>query len=206
MTQRKTLKLACSVVLSALGLFSQSCQPTTNDKTEQPAVAEVTTRTNSCDSFVSPCAMPDSCNSTICQAEIRGFHRLRQDSFENMVTRFYEGPIPAGDTFRTPHVAGLLNGADCMTQRLRIFTGAGPMGNQIDIEVTDLKKLEVNYSLQLFKGILQLQPHYFVFYQATKFGEDCMPHDDIVFMAVRHDAAGGSPQVVYYGDASDLLP
>lgn len=202
MNSLKTIYYALSILLGAV--FLQSCNPKNVEKTESNLQPVIAAGEVSCDNFVSPCALPDSCNNPICQAEIRGMHRLREDSFNNMVTRYYEGNTIIGDTLQTTEINSKINAGDCGTSHMKFSDDNGPQQNKIDFTVVETL-VQANYSIQLFKGIMQLEPTYFVFYKAKKFDKNCNLVDDIVFKAVKEDAAGGAG-VVYYGDASDLLP
>ena len=169
-----------------------------------------------------------SCTNPICQEAVRDCHSIISSvAFFDSIIAFSEGPIPEPKTFSASYIQNLLNSVSCSEKKIQLDADETKKDDNSDIEIrtidfmqyqkenppTDTRKTlneleftyQAQYSIALFKGVMQLNPAVFHFYKAKgkSYDDDCNleSSNDVIFTA--EDING---HVLYYGDLSDYYP
>jgi hypothetical protein len=143
-----------------------------------------------------------NCNDATLQQQVLNKHRITQAKYNSMVDDFFNSSVPAKQ-IPAQAIHDLIMHLDCNEFKLKLEADENDMqsNGEIDLDVEQVKRFQVHYSLVLFKALLNnynpTEVHFAKAIGADEFGTRKY---DVVFVATQ----GNVP--VYYGDLSDLIP
>ncbi|RYD56593.1 MAG: hypothetical protein EOP56_11110 [Sphingobacteriales bacterium] len=144
-----------------------------------------------------------SCDNATLQQQVLNKHRITQAKFTEMARDFFGATIPGPKPIPASVIHDMISNLDCNEFKIRLTADENNMysNHEIDIDIEQVKRFEVNYSIILFKGLFNIyHPTHVHFSKAISVDQFGTTKYDVIFVATN----GTTP--VYYGDLSDLLP
>lgn len=145
-----------------------------------------------------------NCNDATLQAEVLTRHRITPVKFNSMTAGFFGAVVPAPKHFNGQDILDIITGLDCNDFKIKLDADENDTqsNNEIGFSVEQQERIEVNYSIVLFKALFnEYELASIHFTKAATTNAAGTKKNDIIFIA---RTADNSP--VYYGDLSDLLP